>query len=261
MRCIFCKEPSASSKSIEHIVPESLGNKIHVLPAGIVCDSCNNYFARKIEGPLLNDEFFIQARFRGGIENKKGRIPVIKGILFPDAIELGLLRHRDGSKSLGPVREDQSNAWVQAALQRDRLTVITPLPEPPDSQLIARFLGKVGLEVLAARVRYLEGGLDEIVDKPELDELRLFVRRGESSFPWPFHNRQLYPEDFVFPPDSVSEAYEMLHEFTLLFTDSQELYFVLAIFGVEYVINMGGPELDGYIKWLEGNNGKSPLYP
>ncbi|MBT3070018.1 HNH endonuclease [Rhodomicrobium sp. Az07] len=31
------------------LVPESLGNRQHVLPKGIVCDGCNNYFSRKVE--------------------------------------------------------------------------------------------------------------------------------------------------------------------------------------------------------------------
>jgi hypothetical protein len=39
-----------------------------------------------------------------------------------------------------------------------------------------------------------------------------------------------------------------------------ECYFVLAIFGVEYVINIAGPSIDGYRQWLKENNEKSPLY-
>jgi len=31
MRCIFCQEYSTNSKSVEHIIPESLGNKSHIL--------------------------------------------------------------------------------------------------------------------------------------------------------------------------------------------------------------------------------------
>lgn len=53
MRCFFCKEDSSSSKSIEHIVPESIGNKAFTLPCGYVCDKCNNYLAREVEKPFL----------------------------------------------------------------------------------------------------------------------------------------------------------------------------------------------------------------
>src|SRR6267154_1084155 len=53
VRCIFCKQNSALSRSVEHIVPESLGNTQHILPIGVVCDACNNYLAREVEKPLL----------------------------------------------------------------------------------------------------------------------------------------------------------------------------------------------------------------
>jgi len=43
-------------------------------------------------------------------------------------------------------------------------------------------------------------------------------------------------------------------------TDRHEMYFVLALFGEELTINMGGPHLDGYHEWLKQNDGASPLY-
>ncbi|WP_414849776.1 HNH endonuclease [Kosakonia quasisacchari] len=54
MKCIFCKMESTSSKSVEHIIPESLWNTKNILPAGIVCDKCNNYFSRKVEKPFIS---------------------------------------------------------------------------------------------------------------------------------------------------------------------------------------------------------------
>ncbi|MFM8360173.1 MAG: hypothetical protein ACKOET_16625, partial [Verrucomicrobiota bacterium] len=54
--------------------------------------------------------------------------------------------------------------------------------------------------------------------------------------------------------------YELLHEFDLFYTETMELYFALAILGVEFVINLGGPVLDGYEKWLRKHNYASPLY-
>ena len=71
MECIFCHKDSSSSKSIEHIIPESLGNKHHVLLAGYVCDECNHYFAIKIEKELLAQPYFISMRFRNEILTKE----------------------------------------------------------------------------------------------------------------------------------------------------------------------------------------------
>ena len=74
-KCIFCKQDSTDSQSIEHIIPESLGNEELILDKGVVCDKCNNYFSREIEGPVLNLEGFKQLRFYELIESKRGRIP------------------------------------------------------------------------------------------------------------------------------------------------------------------------------------------
>ena len=64
MQCIFCHKDSSTSKSVEHIIPESLGNKHHYLPKGYVCDECNHYFAIKIEKELLTQPYFISMRSR-----------------------------------------------------------------------------------------------------------------------------------------------------------------------------------------------------
>jgi len=75
VRCIFCKADSGGSTSVEHIIPESLGNEAHTLPPGVVCDRCNNYFGLKIEKPLLDSGTFRFLRGAMRIPSKKGRVP------------------------------------------------------------------------------------------------------------------------------------------------------------------------------------------
>lgn len=75
MRCIFCKRESSTSRSVEHIIPESLGNVEHVLPVGAVCDGCNQYFARKVERQILASPMFQLLRANMAIPNKRGRVP------------------------------------------------------------------------------------------------------------------------------------------------------------------------------------------
>lgn len=72
--CIFCHNDSSTSKSAEHIIPESLGNKEYILPTGYVCDTCNNYFSIKIERDLLTQPYFVSMRFRNEILTKKGNL-------------------------------------------------------------------------------------------------------------------------------------------------------------------------------------------
>lgn len=45
-----------------------------------------------------------------------------------------------------------------------------------------------------------------------------------------------------------------------MFTPNGEVYFVIAMFGIEYAINMAGSSIEGYNEWLKNNNNISPLY-
>lgn len=47
MDCIFCRK-GKSFKSVEHVIPESLGNVDPVLPKGVVCDACKNYIGENL---------------------------------------------------------------------------------------------------------------------------------------------------------------------------------------------------------------------
>lgn len=82
--CPYCKNVilfdnggsnESNSKSEEHIIPFSLGNEEIVIPKGIICDRCNNYFAREIEKPFLNNKTIKQMRFYHRIPSRNDKIP------------------------------------------------------------------------------------------------------------------------------------------------------------------------------------------
>lgn len=255
MRCIFCKADSSFSKSVEHIVPESLGNKEHTLPPGVVCDKCNNYISRAIEKRLLEQPYFSSLRFRNVIRSKKGKYPREKGVLRSPVCPIEIARDKNGSMSL--IVED-SNA-IQEIITKREGVFYTPAIDMPENNdpILSRFIGKVGMEYLAMLLLNTEGGLEEVVEKNELDRIRGYVRYGEPGFVWPYSIRRIYSEDEVF--SSRDRDYQILHEFRLLYTDLGELYVVLAIMGLEYCLNMGEPDLHGYVEWLRKNNNRSPL--
>jgi hypothetical protein len=258
MKCIFCQYEADNSKSIEHIIPESLGNTEHILPAGVVCDDCNQYFGSKVEKLLLESDYFRQARFRMETPNKAGRIPSISAFLLPRLMELEWFFEKDGSLSVAPRNEKDCENLADYLLAHKRGKMIIVEAQPPDEKLISRFLGKVAIEVMAHRLLDQQGGLEFVSTDPQLDPLRKYVRFGEGPALWPFFSRRIYPEDKIFT-DNIGRSYEVLHEYALLYTQQQELYLVLAIYGVEYTINLGSPTLEGYETWLRENAGKSYL--
>lgn len=80
MECIFCKGDSTSSQSSEHIIPESLGNTEHTLPIGVVCDGCNNYFGRKVEGEIQQSGMIRLLKAERRIPNKQGNVPSVEEV-------------------------------------------------------------------------------------------------------------------------------------------------------------------------------------
>lgn len=212
MRCIFCKVESGNALSVEHIIPESLGNTEHILARGMVCDGCNQYFARKVERPLLESGMFRLIRADRQVMSKRGKIP----------------RFGEGE-----------------------------FPHLPDFRLMSRFIGKIGIEALAQRTVHLPESKSEIVDHQGLEPLRDYVRFNRGAL-WPLSYRTLYPVNAVF--EDGNEAYEVHHEYDLLYTKRQELYAVVVLFGVEFAMNMGDHELGGYQEWLIENGYSSPLY-
>src|ERR1700755_1925849 len=40
--CLICRRSDGGFSSVEHILPESIGNTEKILPVGVVCDRCNH---------------------------------------------------------------------------------------------------------------------------------------------------------------------------------------------------------------------------
>lgn len=254
MKCIFCKNVSDNCISVEHIIPESLGNKEHVLPKGVVCDTCNNYFAVKIEKPLLELPYFRSTRFRNEIENKKGRPTLDKGIMG------GIVSVGKDERGLHIVTENTSVA--KGVIDGSIKHMILPFNSEPDRNDInvSKFLCKAALESLIYRVGPVQGWLDEITYHPQLDIVRNYVRYGSKPSIWEYHQRRIYQEgDEFFNENVSSETYEILHEFNFLYSDEGELFYVLVIMGIEFAVSLSSEEISGYRKWLIQNAGRAPL--
>ena len=252
-RCLFCKGDSTASRSVEHIIPESLGNSTALLPPGVVCDVCNNYFARKVEAPFLHSPALLNLRFRQRLPNKRGRVPSLEGVIRPDIpAELCFYPKYDLTSIGVPLKA------LPDVLQRSSLEAVFPLDVsvPPDA-ITSRFLAKIALEAMAARLVPWPDGIAYLVDEPQLDEIRMHARYGKPGV-WPFHVRTIYDADGATVRDGKLE--QVIHESDILVTPWGEWLHVLAIFGVEFAINLGGPEIEGYLKWLSLNGNASPLY-
>ncbi len=244
------------SKSVEHIVPESLGNKRNVLPQGIVCDTCNNYFSIKIEKQLLDQDFFKSLRHRNKIESKRKRIPKGKAIIPHTNYEAEVIleRGQPATLRLDPASFD--------AVKSGKVTyIVVPYVQEPDktNRIIARFLGKMALEAIAQRLTKNIDGLNYLINDEQFDLLRKYVRYNSENIIWNYHVRKIYAEDAPFILNDGTTT-GMLYEYDILVTELEEWYFIIVLKGYEFAINIGGPSLDGYLSWLEEHQHRSPLY-
>ncbi len=255
MRCLFCKMDSTDSKSVEHVVPESLWNKKHVLPKGVVCDPCNNYFAREVEKPFLDSPAISQLRFTQVIPNKRGRVPPSEAMLLPG---FPVLAHRETSAPYTLSLDVPSDAFKHLASSSTGTLILPTTGAPPKDRVVSRFLAKMAVEAMALKLLEHPEGLSYLVEETQLDPIRNFARRGQPQ-EWPHHARRIYDAERRLP-DLDGQSYQTVHEFDFLVTEQQEWYFVFALFGLELTINVGGPDIDGYIKWLAEHADASPLY-
>lgn len=270
MQCIFCHKDSNNSRSIEHIIPESLGNEDHFLPKGYVCDECNNYFAVKIEKQLLAQPYFRSMRFRNDIRTKKKRhvkeIMIFPGVMRSCEVEM----HNTDSGIIFSFKDDLLFEQIKAGKTRQMISPYLPEPEYPTA-IMSRFLAKCAYEyfLYAMGKDKYDLCVQEIMGNKAdvLKDLREYARYGKGEF-WHYNQRRIYSEgDCILHKDNKN-LYEILHEM-LLFTREYkkypnglieaEVYFIIAIAGIEYAICISDPSITEYRKWIEDHDGLSPL--
>lgn len=256
MRCVVCKDTTSGSEPLEHILPEGIGNTAHILRRGVVCGKCNNYFARKVEKPFLELPEIIALRFEQAVPSKRGFVPAQEGIFLQGQCSVQAIKepHRPEISISVPNKA----VTILKTIESGTLIFPTAHTTLEPSVTVARFLGKVGIEAFASRMERDDALLDEMVNEERLDALRDFVRRGKN-IPWPISIRRIYDADSNWRSDE-QEPYQIMHEFDFLVLENKEIYFVLALFGQELVMNMGGPSLESWEKWLTEKGGISPLH-
>lgn len=244
-RCIFCGSDSSCSKSVEHIVPESFGNKSTILHKGIVCDKCNNYFARKVEQPFLESEPIRKLRQELQLTKKKGK--TIEEYQYPKIGKNQVKQISDNSfliYSTDEKSEKELEALVQEyqqyLLQSDSLLL-------EENIYLSRLLAKMALEYFVYRCGQTPEVCDYILEDDIFSSIRSYARYGERKI-WPYSVRRIYARDESYKGDVFSS---ISWEADFLFTELGEVYFVIAMHGIEYAINLGGPFIEGYEFWLK----------
>ena len=181
--CLFCQSAEPFS-TVEHIIPESLGND-ELFLRDEVCDTCQAYFGKEVEKFVLEKTPVAFWRTLLGIRTKRGRLPSVdlsqpkqqKGMLPTrhDAHDdhIGFTAHVDGSTSI----DIHDPKLVRELLDNSR-SEFQFVFTPKVLSLFARFLVKVGLELLCSTNR-------AAAYSPDFDDARSFARRAAGGSLWP----------------------------------------------------------------------------
>jgi len=76
--CLVCRQSDGGFTTVEHALPESLGNTGIVLDNGVVCDRCNNGTLSDLDQALTEFWPLKLRRTFLGIQSKAGKIPVTR---------------------------------------------------------------------------------------------------------------------------------------------------------------------------------------
>lgn len=184
MDCLFCKSDGPYS-TVEHIIPESLGNK-HLLLREQVYDKCQGYFGKEIEQYVLRRSPLGFWRVHAGVPTKHGKPPKYsfgqptrdKGI-FPDRSpsnddSLELFIDEDGDRRFHIKDDRKLDRLESGETTTFRLTLT-----PKMLHMMGRMLGKIGLEMLAR-------DHPDVARSTRFDAIRQFARFGQpTGFLWP----------------------------------------------------------------------------
>lgn len=259
MRCLFCKQDSSDSSSVEHIIPESIGNKKRVLPAGVVCDKCNNYFACKVEEPILNDSWMRNLKAYHQVPNKKNKFPSMVGYIAGTEIPINMRKSREGKFQLAAERicdQPKLNKVIEEGFTTPLLFKIEDnLPE----REMSRFLCKMALEAVAELFCRKHDKINNTVHTPFFDNIRTYARYGTNFKNWPFYQRSIFPQETLMRHTDTNEWVQAGFGYCLFMNKHRETLFAFCLYGIEFVINVGGPSIEGYKQWLIDHNNISPM--
>lgn len=240
-------------------MPESIGNKRRTLPAGVVCDACNNYFARKVEQPILNHSWMRNLRAWQQVPNKKGTYPSMLGHIAGTDIRINMRRGSTGNLQFDTEKKSEADA-LQAALTGglEQPLIFTIEDDPPPKEM-SRFLCKMALETVAELFSKEESSMSLVVDDAYFDNIRAFARYGSQQAEWPFSQRRVFPHGTLIRHPDTSKWVEAGFGCGLFMNKRRETLFAFCFYGVEFVVNVGGPSIAGFEEWLRDHDGISPI--
>jgi hypothetical protein len=230
-KCLFCSTTTTGLFTrIEHPIPESLGNDSLLIEPGYICDSCNQYFGVKVESYVLNAPPFGIERVSANVKTKKGKFATFSSShinLYPTGFKDSVFLTAP-SEYLDFVRK--------------KSLLVLPYSAKDDT-LLARFLLKVGLELL------LTANEHNPYDS-KFDSARNFARSPDRGAEWQVAYG-LYPKpddlNISWREDEISPLVtHQLYQYQIGEMQNGDLIFSFMYMTHYYACNLTRPSISNY---------------
>jgi len=167
--CLFCKQKVDSTSGIEHIIPESLGNKNLFLKRGIVCQKCNCKLG-KLDDNFIHHSYNVVFKLNQNFITKKEKLP---STLFKDIV---LMKNPNGTIRVAKSKKHKKEDEVFEIKKNGTAEYLLRFHQDINPLLISRFLAKVGIETLFFQ-------RNEFAFKNRFDNLRNYaIGKGDITF-------------------------------------------------------------------------------
>lgn len=244
MSCIFCKSED-TLPSLEHIVPESMGNKNYVLPKGHICKSCNNLFS-KFEKEVLSSTIIGFERARFATSTKKGKSSFSK---------VGSVK-MEGTEKENIITISGVNKEDIRTVDTNTKTFQIFVPGFQGNEMpTAKFLLKVGYQSMYKSKR-------RIFQKYNYSDLIDYMM-NRSNIDWPFVTIQKEINKFYSVP-SFTDKYQLNKcHCSLLFNqlNDQTLLFRFVYGGFKATINLLNRNIEWLKEYKSDDNNQISIYP
>ncbi len=222
----------SNATSVEHIIPESLGNDQLVINSGHICDKCNNYFATHIENQFLNFETVKILRSIHNIISKKGKIPDLE-ILFANENTRIEWDPKSGNAFIGLSPETIDNLmsgetvdfFISKGINIDELT---------NNYIVSRFLIKVFSELnLYYALKHYSDIKLLFIEEGKMRELFDYARKGSKCKKVYSYTVKQIKEVSPFANDDFICSIEITHD-----NSSKLTGMILRLYELEFILNI-----------------------
>lgn len=245
MNCIFCNNENEAT-SVEHIIPESFGNKKYLMTRSSVCDACNAKFS-KFEGKALSNSIFVFERARLGIKSKKGKN--VKGKIEDLEVE----GNKEFKKQIITVKGLDSKS-VQNYDKEDGTLQMIVSSFDKSEEASAKLLLKMGIEALYTSQPSIYNSLN-------LNDAKDYLL-GNNTKDWPIIISDYEPHKFKSIP-KMNYKYELgIKEIKLEYLQlNQDVCLVRFTFGgVTMIVNIKNRN-PNWITNFKTNDSLTQIYP